>query len=77
MAVSCVFAGIGGLEYAKCPYRFSFEQDGLENGKYTMVLAKMGGNVEIQFTAEKKSPTDWKMDFSNAKCPALENKYAD
>ena len=56
---------------------FSFEQDGLENGKYTMVLAKMGGNVEIQFTAEKKSPTDWKMDFSNAKCPALESKYAD
>ena len=31
---------------------------------------------EIQFTAEKKSPTEWKMDFSNAKCPALESKYA-
>ena len=41
-----------------------------------MVLAKMGGNVEVQFTAEKKNPADWKMDFTNAKCPRLESKYA-
>ncbi len=76
-AADLTYAGIGGFEYAKCPYRFSFEQDGIENGKYTMVLAKMGGNVEVQFTAEKKSPTEWEMDFSEAKCPALEEKYAD
>ena len=75
-AVNLTYCGIGGVDYAKCPYRFSFEQGGLENGKYTMVLAKMGGDVEVQFTAEKKSPTDWKMDFSNAKCPALDGKYA-
>ena len=43
----------------------------LENGKYTMVLAKAGGNVEIQFSAEKKSPTELKMDFLNAKCTRL------
>lgn len=75
-AVDLTYCGIGGLDYAKCPYRFAFEQYGIENGKYTMVLAKMGGNVEVQFTAEKVSATDWKMDFSNARCPALESKYA-
>lgn len=76
-AVDLTYCGFGGLDYAKCPYRFAFEQYGLENGKYTMALARMGGNVEVQFTAEKKSPTDWKMDFSEVKCPALESKYAD
>ena len=76
-AVDLTYCGIGGFDYAKCPYRFAFEQYGLENGKYTMVLARMGGDVEVQFTAEKKSPTEWKMDFSNVKCPALESKYAD
>ena len=67
-AVDLTYCGIGGLDYAKCPYRFAFEQGGLANGKYTMVLAKMGGNVEIQFSAEKKSPSDWKLDFENVKC---------
>ncbi len=75
-AADLTYCGFGGLDYATCPYRFSFEQNEIEPGKYTMVLAKMGGDVEIQFTAEKKSPTDWKMDFSNVKCPALEAKYA-
>ncbi len=74
-AVDLTYCGIGGNP-AKCPYRFSLEQYGLEPGKYTMVLAKMGGNVEIQFTVEKKSPTDWEMDFSNVRCPGLESKYA-
>lgn len=59
----------------KCPYKFSIDHSNIGKGKYTMVLARMGGNVEVQFTAEKKSPTDWKMDFSNAKCPKLESKY--
>ncbi len=76
-AVDLTYSVIGGLEYAKCPYRFAIEQYGIENGKYTIALAKMGGNVEVQFTAEKNGPTNWKMDFSNAKCPALESKYAD
>ena len=58
------------------PYRFAFEQYGIQPGKYTMVLAKMGGNVEVQFTAEKVGPKDWKMDFTNARCPKLESKYA-
>ena len=71
-AVDLTYAVIGGPEYSKCPYRFAFEQDMLENGKYTIVLAKMGGKVEVQFSARKKSPTDWVMDFSEAKCPKLE-----
>ncbi len=70
-AADITYCGIGD----RCPYRFSFEQNGIEKGKYTMVLAKMGGNVEVQFTAEKKSSTDWKFDFENVKCPALESKY--
>ncbi len=74
-AVDLTYCGFGGLEYARCPYRFAFEQYMLENGKYTMVLARQGANVEVQFTAEKKGPQDWKMDFSNAKCPALESKH--
>ncbi len=74
-AVDLSYAGIGGFEYSKCPYRFAFEQYGIEPGKYTMVLAKMGGDVEIQFAAEKKSPTDWRMDFSNVKCPRLDSKH--
>ncbi len=61
----------------KCPYLFSIDHSNIETGKYTMVLAKMGGNVEVQFGVEKVSPTEWKMDFSNAKCPALESKYAE
>ena len=44
-------------------------------GQWLIVLE--GGDVEVQFTAEKKSPTEWTMDFSNAKCPALESKYAE
>lgn len=73
-AVSLTYAGIG----EKCPYKFSFENYCVpELGKYTMVLAKMGGDVEVQFTAEKVNATDWKMDFSDAKCPALESKYAE
>ena len=75
-ACDLTYFGFGGLDYTKCPYRFAFEQYGIENGKYTVVLAKMGGDVEVQFTAEKKSPTDWEMDFSNVKCPRLESKYA-
>ena len=49
----------------------------LENGKYTMVLAKMGGDVEVQFTAEKKSPADWKLDFENARCTRLSGPDAE
>ena len=83
-AVDFTYCGFGGLDYARCPYRFAFEQYGIEPGKYTIVLARdgrndlgLGGNVEVQFTAEKKGPQDWVMDFSNAKCPALESKYAE
>ena len=61
----------------KCPYVFSIDHSHIENGKYTMVLAKMGGNVEVQIGAEKVSATEWKLDFENAKCPALESKYAE
>ena len=68
------YCGIDGVDYAKCPYRFAFEQYMLENGKYTIVLAKMGGDVEVQFSVEKKGPTDWEMDFSNVKCSRLESK---
>ncbi len=65
----------------KCPYLFSIDHSQIETGKYTIVLAKNGssdndaGKVEIQFGAEKVSDTAWKLDFSNAKCPALESKY--
>ncbi len=83
-AVDLAYCSYDGLDYARCPYRFAFEQGGLEPGKYTFVLVRdgsndlgLGGNVEVQFTAEKKGPQDWVMDFSNAKCPALESKYAD
>lgn len=83
-AVDLTYCGFGGLDYARCPYRFAFEQYGIEPGKYTIVLARdgrnnlgLGGNVEVQFTAEKKGPKDWVMDFSSAKCPALESKYAE
>ncbi len=72
-AADITYCGIGN----RCPYRFSFEQGNIENGKYTLALAKMGGNVEVQFTAEKKGPTEWEFDFENAKCPALESKYAE
>lgn len=68
----------------RCPYVFSIYHSSIEPGKYTMVLARdgrndlgVGGNVEIQFGVEKVNDTKWKMDFSNAKCPALESKYAD
>ena len=61
----------------KCPYKFSIDHSNIEDGKYTMVLAKQGGNVEIQFGAEKISATEWKLNFENAKCPALDSKYAD
>lgn len=68
----------------RCPYVFSIDHSSIEPGKYTMVLARdgrndlgVGGNVEIQFGVEKVNDTKWKMDFSNAKCPALESKYAD
>ena len=71
-----------GIE-EKCPYVFSINHSSIEPGKYTMVLARdgrndlgVGGNVEIQFSVEKVNDTEWKMDFSNAKCPALEAKYA-
>lgn len=81
-AVDFTYCGFGGLDYARCPYRFAFEQYGIEPGKYTIVLARdgrndlgLGGNVEVQFTAEKKGPKDWVMDFSNVKCPALNGKY--
>lgn len=59
------------------PYRFGIEHWNVEKGKYTIVFAQMGGDVEIQFDAEKISDTEWKFDFENAKCPALESKYAD
>ena len=82
-AVDLTSTGIGVFAHRSCPYRFSFEQYGLEPGRYTMVLARdgrndlgVGGNVEIQFTAEKKSATEWKLDFKDAKCPMLESKYA-
>ena len=68
----------------KCPYVFSIEHSSIEPGKYTMVLARdggndlgVGGNVEISFGVEKVNDTKWKMDFSNAKCPALEGKYGE
>ena len=70
--------------FESCPYKFSIDHSSIEPGKYTMVLARderndlgVGGNVEIQFGVEKVNATKWKMDFSNAKCPALESKYAD
>ena len=75
-AVDLTYTGIGVFAHRSCPYRFSFEQYGIEPGRYTMVLARMGGDVEIQFTAEKVSATEWKLDFSNAKCPRLESKYS-
>ncbi len=66
----------------RCPYVFSIDHSSIEPGKYTMVLTRdgrndlgVGGNVEIQFGVEKVNETKWKMDFSNAKCPALESKY--
>lgn len=66
----------------RCPYVFSIYHSSIEPGKYTMVLARdgrndlgVGGNVEIQFGVEKVNDTKWKMDFSNAKCPALDGKY--
>ncbi len=56
----------------KCPYKFSLENYCVPDlGKYTMVLAKMGGDVEVQFTVKKTSATEWTMDFSNAKCTRL------
>ncbi len=58
------------------PYRFGIEHWNVEKGKYTIVFAQMGGDVEIQFDAEKISDTEWKFDFENAKCPALDSKYA-
>ena len=51
----------------KCPYKFSIDHSNIKNGKYTIVLAKMGGNVEVQFGAEKISAKEWKLDFTNAK----------
>ncbi len=71
-AVDYTYSGI----VEKCPYKFSLENYCVPDlGKYTLVLAKMGGNVEVQFDAEKTNATDWKMDFSDVKCPALEEKY--
>ena len=35
----------------------------------------VGGNVEIQFGVEKVSATEWKLDFKDAKCPRLNEKY--
>lgn len=73
------YSGIG----EKCPYKFSINHYSIEPGKYTMVLARdgrndigVGGNVEVQFGVEKTSDTKWKFDFENAKCPALDSKYA-
>lgn len=50
---------------ARCPYKFSFEQGGIPDGTYTIVIAQNGGDVEVQFTATKKG-NQWTMDFSNA-----------
>lgn len=61
----------------KCPYLFSIDHSYIETGKYTMVLVRDGGNVEVQFGAEKKNATEWKLDFENAKCPVLDSRYAD
>lgn len=55
----------------KCPYLFSIDHSDIKTGKYTMVLAKTGGDVEIQFSAEKISDKEWKLDFENAKCSRL------
>ena len=55
----------------KCPYKFSIYHQDIEPGKYTMVLAKDGGDAEIQFGVEKTSDTKWTMDFSNASCKKL------
>ena len=76
---SYTYSGFG----ERCPYKFSMENDCVPDlGKYTMVLARdgsndlgVGGDVEIQFTAEKVSATEWKLDFKDAKCPGLESKY--
>ena len=64
----------------KCPYLFSIYHPDIKPGKYTMVLARdgrndigVGGDVEIQFGAEKISDTQWKLDFENAKCSRLTN----
>lgn len=72
-AVNLSYAGVS----EKCPYKFAIEQGGIVNGKYAIVLTRMGGNVEVQFNAEKISDTKWKLDFEKAKCPALDSKYAD
>ena len=71
-AADFTYSGIG----EKCPYKFSMENYCVPDlGRYTFVLAKMGGNVEVQFDAEKVNASGWKMDFSGAKCPALSGKY--
>lgn len=60
-AVDLTYCGIG----ERCPYRFSFEQGGIPEGTYSIVIAQMGGNVEVQFTATKTG-VQWKTDFTNA-----------
>lgn len=60
-AVDLTYCGIG----EKCPYRFSFEQYGVPEGTYTIVIAQMGGEVEVQFKATKTGD-QWEMDFTNA-----------
>lgn len=71
-----------GTVGSRCPYKFSIYHESIKPGKYTMVLARsrsdelgVGGNVEIQFGIEKIDDENWKFDFSNAKCPALNSKY--
>lgn len=61
----------------RCPYKFSIYHSGVGTGEYTVVLARNGGQVEVQFGAEKLNETEWKLRFDNAKCPALEGKYAE
>lgn len=60
-AVDLTYCDIG----EKCPYRFSFEQYGIAEGTYTIVIAQMGGEVEVQFTATKTGD-QWELDFTNA-----------
>ena len=71
-----------GTVGSRCPYKFSIYHESIKPGKYTMVLARsrsdelgVGGNVEIQFGIEKIDDENWKFDFSNAKCSALNSKY--
>ncbi len=62
-AVDLTYAGFN----EKCPYVFGLEQSGIPEGTYTILIAQMGGDVEVQFTATKTG-NQWEMDFTDASC---------